>query len=83
MWRETTLTQVCSEGQGGGIQTGPFGSQLHAADYVADGIPSVMPVNIGDNVINPDGIARVSAEDAARLSKYVLREGDIVYSRRA
>ena len=81
MWRSTTLGEICAEG-GGGIQTGPFGSQLHAADYVVHGIPSVMPQNIGDNVIDPTGIARITDEDATRLSKYLLREGDIVYSRR-
>ncbi|MER6217313.1 restriction endonuclease subunit S [Streptomyces sp. NPDC001674] len=80
-WRRTTLGQLCSAG-GGSIQTGPFGSQLHAADYVESGAPSVMPQNIGDNVIIEDGIARVSAADISRLSKYLLIDGDIVYSRR-
>jgi len=79
--RSTTLGELCAEG-GGEIQTGPFGSQLHARDYVLEGVPSVMPQNIGDNVIVADGIARVSREDASRLSRYLLREGDIVYSRR-
>lgn len=41
-----------------------------------------MPQNIGDNRIDPTGIARVSASDIARLSRYTLRAGDIVYSRR-
>lgn len=80
-WREMTLGQLCSS-PGGGIQTGPFGSQLHASDYVTEGIPSVMPQNIGDNVINEAGIARITAGDAERLSRYRLRSGDIVYSRR-
>ncbi len=80
-WRQTTLGALCAEG-GGGIQTGPFGSQLHASDYVADGVPSVMPLNIGDNVIIENGIARITASDAQRLSRYLLAEGDIVYSRR-
>lgn len=80
-WRTTTLGELCEAG-GGGIQTGPFGSQLHARDYVDDGIPSVMPVNIGDNVIDEHEIARVTSEDASRLSRYLLAEGDIVYSRR-
>ena len=80
-WRRTTLGELCEEG-GGGIQTGPFGSQLHASDYVVHGTPSVMPQNIGDNSISIDGIARVSDADLARLSKYQLRAGDIVYSRR-
>jgi type I restriction enzyme S subunit len=79
--RQLTLLDVCAEA-GGSIQTGPFGSQLHASDYVIDGTPSVMPQNIGDNRIVEDGIARVSAEDMERLEKYWLRTNDIVYSRR-
>lgn len=80
-WRTTTLGELCAEG-GGSIQTGPFGSQLHASDYVISGIPSVMPQNIGDNVINEGDIARIQESDAQRLSKYRLQAGDIVYSRR-
>jgi type I restriction enzyme S subunit len=80
-WRRTTLGVLCATG-GGAIQTGPFGSQLHASDYVEVGIPSVMPQNIGDNRIAENGIARIAAADAERLSKYLLAEGDIVYSRR-
>ncbi len=80
-WRVTTLGDACRSG-GGGIQTGPFGSQLHAADYVADGIPSVMPQNIGENRVVEPGIARISRRDADRLSRYRVRQGDIVYSRR-
>jgi type I restriction enzyme S subunit len=41
-----------------------------------------MPQNIGDNVINEEGIARIKPADAARLSRYLLQAGDIVYSRR-
>ncbi|PZG12554.1 restriction endonuclease [Micromonospora craterilacus] len=80
-WALATLGDLCRSG-GGEIQTGPFGSQLHASDYVVTGIPSVMPQNIGDNVIVEDRIARISPEDAERLSRYLLRDGDIVYSRR-
>lgn len=80
-WTTLTLGQICEAG-GGSIQTGPFGSQLHASDYVPEGIPSVMPQNIGDNVIMDDGIARIRPSDADRLSRYLLQPGDIVYSRR-
>lgn len=80
-WRSLTLGDICKEA-GGGIQTGPFGSQLHASDYVIDGTPSVMPQNIGDNRIVPDGIARVCSTDMERLRRHWLTPGDIVYSRR-
>ena len=80
-WTVTTLGAVCDEG-GGSVQTGPFGSQLHAHDYVDSGIPSIMPLNIGENRIVEDDIKRITNEDAIRLSKYRVRPGDIVYSRR-
>ena len=80
-WEYKTLGRVCKEG-GGDIQTGPFGSQLHASDYVPAGIPSIMPQNIGDNSIVEDGIARITPLDASRLGRYLVRKGDIVYSRR-
>jgi type I restriction enzyme S subunit len=80
-WGLVTLGDLCRLG-GGDIQTGPFGSQLHASDYVPIGIPSVMPQNIGDNVIWEEDIARITPEDAKRLGRYRLAAGDIVYSRR-
>ncbi len=80
-WKETTLAQVCAESSGG-IQTGPFGSQLHAQDYVPKGIPVVMPQDIADNRIDSVAIARISVKDRDRLLKYALCAGDIVYSRR-
>lgn len=80
-WEFTTLGEVCRRG-GGNIQTGPFGSQLHAADYVPVGVPSIMPTNIGENRIVEDGIVRITEADANRLGQHRLRVGDIVYSRR-
>jgi restriction endonuclease S subunit len=80
-WELTTLGEVCRRG-GGNIQTGPFGSQLHAADYVPVGVPSIMPTNIGENRIIEDGIVRITEADANRLGQHRLGTGDIVYSRR-
>ena len=42
-----------------------------------------MPTNIGSNLeIITDNIAHIEDEDVKRLSKYCVREGDIIYSRR-
>jgi len=80
-WQVSTLGEICQEG-GGDIQTGPFGSQLHASDYVFSGIPSIMPANIKEGRVSEEGIARITEADAKRLSKYLTKAGDIVYSRR-
>jgi type I restriction enzyme, S subunit len=79
--RNVTLGDVVVE-SGGAIQTGPFGSQLHARDYVLTGTPIVMPTNLGDNRIVEKSIARVGRHDVERLKRHRLREGDIVLSRR-
>lgn len=77
----TTLGNLVQAG-GGVIHTGPFGSQLHAADYVSKGIPCIMPANMKNNRVDLSKISFISEEDANRLSKYLVKEGDIVYSRR-
>lgn len=63
------------------IQTGPFGSQLHKDDYVDIGTPIVTVEHLGNRVFTEQNLPKVSDEDKARLSKYVLKEGDIVFSR--
>lgn len=80
-WRETTLGDICDE-VNGIIQTGPFGSQLHQSDYSDVGVPVVMPKDIIEGRINPDTVARISAEHVERLPRHKLVNGDIVYGRR-
>lgn len=63
------------------IQTGPFGSQLHKEDYVDIGTPIVTVEHLENRVFTEQNLPKVSDEDKARLSKYVLKEGDIVFSR--
>jgi type I restriction enzyme, S subunit len=66
----------------GSIQTGPFGSQLHASDYVESGVPVVMPKDIVNRRASTESVARIGAADADRLSRHKLQAGDIVFSRR-
>ena len=60
----------------GGVQTGPFGSQLHQEDYVSVGTPIITVEHLGENRIEHEGVPQVSDEDRDRLSKYRLRQGD-------
>ncbi|MDD2747589.1 MAG: restriction endonuclease subunit S [Acidithiobacillus ferrooxidans] len=64
-----------------GVQTGPFGSQLHQEDYVSIGIPIITVEHLGDNRVVHQDLPRVSDEDRQRLAKYSLKTGDIVFSR--
>ena len=80
-WETVELGEIVKLG-GGKIHTGPFGSQLHASDYVEQGIPCIMPANMINNRVDVSSIAMISEADAERLSKYIVSEGDIVYSRR-
>ena len=65
----------------GGIQTGPFGSQLHQEDYVDVGTPILTVEHLGENRITHNNIPRISNADRCRLAKYSLESGDIVFSR--
>jgi len=73
------LGDLCVPGEG--VQTGPFGSQLHASDYVFRGTPIITVEHLGDNRIVHSNVPRVCDEDKERLSKYILKKGDIVFSR--
>ncbi len=65
-----------------GLQTGPFGSQLHAHEYIEWGIPVVMPKDMSDNRVETSSIARISPQKADELRKHSVRSGDILFSRR-
>lgn len=79
--RSTTLGEICT-GNGGTIQTGPFGSQLHRSDYREFGVPVIMPTNIRNGRIVLDGIAYIAEADAERLGRHRAKPGDIIFSRR-
>ena len=76
-WSETSLRHLGCE-----VQTGPFGSQLHAGDYIQDGWPVVNPMNIIKGSIEPVATMTVSNETRDELSRHILRPGDIVFGRR-
>lgn len=79
-WALKLLSDLCSPGDG--IQTGPFGSQLHQSDYTDFGVPVVMPKDLRGFRVESDGIARIPEELADRLGRHRMAVGDTVYGRR-
>ena len=67
---------------GGHIQTGPFGSQLHAHEYTHTGIPVIMPQDINDARVGEAAIARINEERAKTLSRHRVQLNDVVLARR-
>lgn len=74
-WMETTLGKVSK------VQTGPFGSQLKNEQYITGGTPVITVEHIQDFRIQDFDYPSVTEEDKIRLSKYLLKEGDIVFTR--
>lgn len=64
------------------LQTGPFGSQLHASDYIEGGVPVINPSHMEDGLIHPDSKCTVDIQTAQRLERHFLRAGDVIFARR-
>lgn len=77
-WVLTNLGSVCD----GALQTGPFGSQLHADEYQDDGVPVLMPRDLVKCRATLTTAARISPARAEELSKHKLFVGDLLFSRR-
>ncbi|MFU8479824.1 restriction endonuclease subunit S [Pseudomonas aeruginosa] len=80
-WEEVTLGEIARR-SGGFLQTGPFGSQLHAHEYVLDGIPVIMPQDMVNGELSVESIARINQRKATALSRHRVQPNDLVFSRR-
>lgn len=80
-WEVATLGAMLKRARGH-IQTGPFGSQLHAHEYVHEGTPVIMPQDILNGSISTSVIARIPEKRANELRRHRLLPNDVVFSRR-
>ena len=76
-WEKKTIGEIST------IKNGPFGSVLHAEDYVNEGMPIVTTEHFknGNLPLSKNGIPQVSDDDYYRLRGYKLEKDDIVFSR--
>jgi type I restriction enzyme S subunit len=78
---EVTIEELEDHGAAS-IQTGPFGTQLKASDYVADGVQVINVRNIGYGNLRPEKLEFVSEMTAERLHVHRLEPNDIVFGRK-
>ncbi|SJM95405.1 Restriction endonuclease S subunit [Crenothrix polyspora] len=64
------------------LQTGPFGTQLKASDYVEDGIPVINVRNVGFGNIKQNDLEYLDEKMVVKLSIHQLQKGDIVFGRK-
>ena len=64
------------------IQTGPFGTLLHATDYVEDGVPVIMPKDIQNNNIIDTDLIYIRESKANELKRYKAYCGDMLVARK-
>ena len=63
------------------VLTGPFGSNLHSSDYRSEGTPLLLVKNVLYGAILEENLPLVGSHKLEDLSRYLLREGDIVFTR--
>lgn len=80
-WRQSTIGDLCDAGTIE-LSTGPFGSQLHAYDYVDVGVPVVPTEAIRDRQIDKSVLPKISESKAAELVRHRLEADDILFARR-
>ena len=80
-WVVCTVQNLVDQGYAE-VKTGPFGTQLHASDYVENGIPVINVRNIGFGDIRPEKLEYISEGTAQRLSSHLLKPNDIVFGRK-
>lgn len=80
-WEDVTLGDIARRSRGL-LQTGPFGSQLHAHEYTIEGVPVVMPQDMVGGELSVENIARITERKANALGRHRVRPNDLVFSRR-
>lgn len=63
------------------VQTGPFGSLLHSYDYQATGHPLILVKHVKNGKILKENLPKIGDKKYLTLRKFILNEGDIVFTR--
>jgi type I restriction enzyme S subunit len=79
-WSVSSLDKLFPKDKGCVI-TGPFGSNLHAHDYREKGIPLILVKHVNNGRIQEQNLPLVGSHKFPELTRYLLEEGDIIFTR--
>jgi type I restriction enzyme, S subunit len=63
------------------LKTGPFGSHLKTDYFQSAGVPIINISALGENGMDVSGFFYMSEKHAKKFESYMVREGDLVFSR--
>jgi type I restriction enzyme S subunit len=63
------------------IQIGPFGAQLHASEFVPEGVPVLNVGNVWPTGLRLDSLDYVTPKKAAALARYTIKADDLLFAR--
>ena len=76
-WTMSTVGEIAKE-----IKIGPFGTLIHKADYIIDGIPLINPKHMKNYQVYPEHEKTISHQKVNELLSYVVFENDVLIARR-
>jgi len=63
------------------IQIGPFGAQLHRAEFVDEGVPVLNVGNVWPDGLRLANLDHVTEDKARQLKRYSIKSGDLLFAR--
>lgn len=63
------------------IQIGPFGAQLHASEFVPEGVPVLKVGNVWPTGLRLQSLDYVTPSKAAQLRRYEIKADDLLFAR--
>jgi type I restriction enzyme S subunit len=79
-WRLGSILEL-TDTQRQPILTGPFGADLGNADFVAEGVPVLRIGNVQQGRLDLEDLLYVTPRKATTLSRYRIKEGDLLFAR--
>jgi hypothetical protein len=63
------------------VQTGPFGAQLHRAEFTTEGVPVIAVGNLTGIGFTKEGLYFITEKKAKQLRRYDVQAGDLLFAR--